>query len=340
MYHISVQIQNVTTHLDGCERVSSKDRDDDSIQHIICGSPGMKGLDTNEQDAQLISYLSKRSYHVEIISGDLHIYRSHGLFEAIFYGGLPTKRSRMICVMGIPSYMPIVDFIGFLHGSCDNMIFLRVIRDKRTHHVIIMVEFKTQDAADQFFTEFNGKPFQTFCDEACNLVFVSDVTFAAHLEKESSTQFVELPTCLLCLDRLEPSHTGILMTTSDHVLDLSLSVPQFQPCEVCNRCLEGRVCPNVCFQCERSDDLWICIVCGFLGCGRYQAGHSMQHQEQTGHNYALELSSLRIWDYISDGYVHRLLPTKSDSHTKSDASDAPYKRYSRSCTHQMDQVCI
>ncbi|CAD7971521.1 unnamed protein product [Amoebophrya sp. A120] len=55
-------------------------------------------------------------------------------------------------------------------------------------------------------------------------------------------------------------------------------------------------------------DLWLCLVCGYLGCGRYAKGqHSLLHGQTTGHRFCLELKSGRIWDYAGDVFVHRRL---------------------------------
>lgn len=51
-----------------------------------------------------------------------------------------------------------------------------------------------------------------------------------------------------------------------------------------------------------SENLWICLVCAHVGCGRYISGHARVHFEETGHVYSLELQSQRVWDYVGDGY--------------------------------------
>jgi len=64
-----------------------------------------------------------------------------------------------------------------------------------------------------------------------------------------------------------------------------------------------------CGVCKVRDRLWTCLVCGFVGCGRYTAEHSLQHfqaSDNRGHRWALELGSRRIWDYWEDSYAHRL----------------------------------
>lgn len=61
-----------------------------------------------------------------------------------------------------------------------------------------------------------------------------------------------------------------------------------------------------------TSNLWICLICGNIGCGRYRRAHAQAHYERTTHLYALELETQRVWDYAGDGYVHRLIQNKAD----------------------------
>jgi BRCA1-associated protein len=67
-----------------------------------------------------------------------------------------------------------------------------------------------------------------------------------------------------------------------------------------------------CADCESTTNLWICLVCGNVGCGRYGRAHAQAHYARTTHLYALELETQRVWDYAGDGYVHRLIQNKAD----------------------------
>lgn len=49
--------------------------------------------------------------------------------------------------------------------------------------------------------------------------------------------------------------------------------------------------------------LYMCLVCGFQGC----AQHSRAHFTQSGHSYALELATQRVYDFQQRGYVQELL---------------------------------
>lgn len=67
-----------------------------------------------------------------------------------------------------------------------------------------------------------------------------------------------------------------------------------------------------CSECSSSTNLWICLICGNVGCGRYGRAHAHSHYESTTHLYALELETQRVWDYAGDGYVHRLIQNRAD----------------------------
>jgi BRCA1-associated protein len=69
---------------------------------------------------------------------------------------------------------------------------------------------------------------------------------------------------------------------------------------------------STCVDCSSTTNLWICLICGNIGCGRYGRAHAQAHYEKTTHLYALELETQRVWDYAGDGYVHRLIQNKAD----------------------------
>lgn len=54
------------------------------------------------------------------------------------------------------------------------------------------------------------------------------------------------------------------------------------------------------------------LICGNVGCGRYDEGHAQIHYKLTSHAFAMDLTDQHIWDYAGDNYVHRLLQDKSN----------------------------
>ncbi|KAF9899129.1 hypothetical protein BX616_003261 [Lobosporangium transversale] len=143
-----------------------------------------------------------------------------------------------------------------------------------------------------------------------------------------ATGLTELPTCPVCLERMDSSVTGLLTILCQHTFHCHcLSKWNEGSCPVCRYSAKGIKKPaigptagtdgvseeqNVCAICGTSENLWICLVCGHIGCGRYQEKHAYHHYYETAHLYALELETQRVWDYAGDGYVHRLIQNKAD----------------------------
>ncbi|KAL9121486.1 MAG: hypothetical protein Q9187_001952 [Circinaria calcarea] len=133
---------------------------------------------------------------------------------------------------------------------------------------------------------------------------------------------VELPTCPVCLERMDES-TGLLTILCQHVFHCScLQKWKGSGCPVCRFAqdgfgkrgndMDGDLDLNECSICRSDANLWICLICGNVGCGRYDAAHAFFHYQQTSHCFAMDLTTQRVWDYASDGYVHRIVQTKTD----------------------------
>ncbi|RVD82930.1 uncharacterized protein DFL_007340 [Arthrobotrys flagrans] len=163
---------------------------------------------------------------------------------------------------------------------------------------------------------------------------------AAHLTTKPAppptASLLELPTCPVCLERMDET-TGLLTTQCQHVFHCAcLSKWKDGSCPVCRytsndkkniggrpkqkmkRFRDGKEestdedeC-DICFSCGAVDNLWICLICGHVGCGRYEEKHAFQHYEQTQHCFAMDVDTQRVWDYASDAYVHRLVQNKAD----------------------------
>ena len=129
--------------------------------------------------------------------------------------------------------------------------------------------------------------------------------------------FTELPTCPVCLERMDESVQGILTILCNHSFHGKCLNQWFDSsCPVCRYCQTPELLPdNRCFECgsqsSNQDTLWICLICGHIGCGRYVEGHAYKHYRDTQHTYAMQLGlNNRVWDYAGDNYVHRLLQNK------------------------------
>lgn len=139
---------------------------------------------------------------------------------------------------------------------------------------------------------------------------------------------IELPTCPVCLERMDETN-GLMTIPCSHVFHCTcLQNWKGAGCPVCrftNASSEdeldagnpynqpfGTEASNFCMVCDCTDDLWICLVCGRVGCGRYKGGHAKDHWKETAHSFALELETQHVWDYAGDMWVHRLIRDKGD----------------------------
>ncbi|PBP25365.1 zf-UBP-domain-containing protein [Diplocarpon rosae] len=142
---------------------------------------------------------------------------------------------------------------------------------------------------------------------------------------------VELPTCPVCLERMDDT-TGLLTILCQHVFHCAcLQKWRGSGCPVCRHTNPlpspssasspqdpynppfGSGEASLCSVCDSTDDLWICLICGAVGCGRYKGGHAKEHWKDSAHNFALEIETQHVWDYAGDMWVHRLIRGKDDS---------------------------
>ncbi|KAI7995132.1 BRAP2 RING ZnF UBP domain-containing protein 2, partial [Camellia lanceoleosa] len=97
--------------------------------------------------------------------------------------------------------------------------------------------------------------------------------------------------------------SGILTTICNHSFHCScISKWADSSCPVCRYCKQQPK-KSICFVCQTSENLWICVICGFVGCGRYE-GHSIRHWKETQHCYSLELEMQQVWDYAGHNYLN------------------------------------
>jgi BRCA1-associated protein len=148
---------------------------------------------------------------------------------------------------------------------------------------------------------------------------------------------IELPTCPVCLERMDET-TGLLTIPCQHVFHCTcLQKWSGGGCPVCRythddfssraagmgkkrkkkilntdgTTYEYEVADDEALECETCHEdggsLWQCLICGRVGCGRYEGKHAYAHYEKSGHMFAMDLASKRVWDYRGDGYVHRII---------------------------------
>ena len=71
--------------------------------------------------------------------------------------------------------------------------------------------------------------------------------------------------------------------------------------------------PHLSHRLQQQEDVWLCLVCGFTGCGWQHQNHIEQHYQETLHTYALNIHHpSKVWDFAGNGFVHRLILERSE----------------------------
>ncbi|CAL5199758.1 unnamed protein product [Lathyrus oleraceus] len=228
---------------------------------------------------------------------------------------LPVERKPLACVLGVPNHMTYADFCQFCGSFIQHILEMRIVRmDSMEDRYSVLIRFDQQESTDAFYTHYNGRRFSSLEVEVCRVVFTLDVQYTGSIEhaQPSNATSTEQPTCPVCLERLDQDTSGILTTICNHSFHCScISKWADSSCPVCRYC-QQQAEKSICFICQTTENLWICVICGFVGCGRYKGGHAIIHWKETQHCYSLEVETKRVWDYVGDNYVHRLIQSKTD----------------------------
>ncbi|KAK0488929.1 BRCA1-associated protein 2-domain-containing protein [Armillaria novae-zelandiae] len=247
----------------------------------------------------------------------------------------------MLGVLAVPSWMTPSDFLTFVAPAAESISHLRMIRDSAPNRSMVVIKFPKLEDANEFIEAYNGKPFNSMEPEICHVVHVLSVNIEtddhvshtiSRLTSGPGTSY-ELPTCPVCLERMDSAVTGLITVPCSHTFHcMCLSKWGDSRCPVCRysqtlltshptSSSSTRSIPfanpstyslSSCSSCSSTTNLWICLICGNIGCGRYGRAHAQEHYELTTHLYSLELETQRVWDYAGDGYVHRLIQNKAD----------------------------
>ena len=278
----------------------------------------------------------------------------------------------MLCILAVPSYMPPSDFLGFVgEKTIDKVSHLRMIKTSRANRYMVLMKFRHGKEARAWQLEWNGKIFNHMEPETCHVVFLKSVEVTLHTKEVQTAStissapsypnlsndpfntttskplaprtpaLVELPTCPVCLERMDET-TGLLTILCQHVFHCTcLQKWSGGGCPVCRYTHDdfssrpgtisklknkkylyaspedyGEDDPVMCETCGTENNPWQCLLCGKVGCGRYDSKHAYKHFEETGHAFSLDMQAKRVWNYAGDNYVHRIIQDAGDGADK------------------------
>ncbi|OVF06829.1 hypothetical protein A9F13_17g00418 [Clavispora lusitaniae] len=287
----------------------------------------------------------------------------------------------MLSIIALPTYFTATDLLGYIGDYyMEYVTHIRILKSQKPNRFLVLIKFKDLVKAAEFQYHYDGKQFNSMEPETCHVVFVKSVVFEPESQEsgendmlipfllrdpftssatsspsssspsafEDEANPIELPTCPVCLERLDYEITGLLTIPCQHTFHCScLSKWKDDTCPVCrytNNVSNLKIRRSVrrlsqinsrmqqqqqlsqqqmpentsevteqCMSCSASTNLWVCLVCGNVGCSRYAPEqHSLKHFVETGHCFAMELTTSRVWDYAGDNYVHRLIANEAD----------------------------
>ncbi|KHJ75887.1 zinc finger, C3HC4 type, partial [Oesophagostomum dentatum] len=265
--------------------------------------------------------------HVTYYYGNPFVEKTEGILHFFKYNDDAVGREvqcRMLCMIGVPSQVTLREIILFIGAAIQTIERIKVIRDSTPNEYMIILKFKSHNDAVVFFEEYNGVQFNSLEPNRCKLLFVDRIECASEdevaalcvsssstSEAGSSNHLTELPTCAVCLERMDDSVVSILCNHTFHAACLEQWTDT--TCPVCRYIQTPElVAEQRCSVCGQSSDLWICLICGNIGCGRYAEGHAYRHFELTSHTFCLQVGGQRVWDYAGDNYVHRLIQSDTE----------------------------
>ncbi|CAL8120081.1 unnamed protein product [Orchesella dallaii] len=277
---------------------------------------GSGAAKTNDPDIpKKINFYSGNSF-VEITKGIIHLYKENERIHLDVEGKGAAKAgpSDMLVMLAIPCYLSCRDLLQFVAPFQKDLDHIQIIRENTPNQYMALLKCHSESAAAEVYKAMNGEPYNSLEEEVCRMAFVSRVEtmrddVGVGLPLLGHT---ELPTCPVCLERMDESVDGILTILCNHTFHSGcLSKWSDSRCPVCRYVQTPEMVEkNVCFECGSSESLWICLICGHIGCGRYVHGHAYKHFCETSHCYAIQPDNNRVWDYAGDNFVHRLLQNK------------------------------
>lgn len=113
--------------------------------------------------------------------------------------------------------------------------------------------------------------------------------------------------CSICLVDPLWAHSRV-MTLCQHTFHLRCyaQLPSgASDCPLCRFSVYDLLNDARCAVCGTYEDLWVCLICGHVACGRARRDHQQEHYQASRHSCAWQSSTNRIWNASSRMFLHQ-----------------------------------
>ncbi len=135
-----------------------------------------------------------------------------------------------------------------------------------------LVHMTSRDKAMEFVSHFDQRRFNSIEPDICSARLVLNVAFAAPHETLAFPPIDQEWNCPVCLDVIVPKEpSALLISLCNHFFHLDcLSKWSDSSCPVCRYNIQPDDITSCCVECQLEEDLWLCLLCGYIGCGRFE----------------------------------------------------------------------
>lgn len=220
-----------------------------------------------------------------------------------------SQQDGVLAILAVPSYMTSSDLLGFFGDSLRKISHIRILKIDDLRRYMVLLKFHLPSDSFEFQQKFNGAMFNAMEPETVHCIPIFAISFCGQLRSASefpmltgaaaevlkmtqrltqkarppTMSLTELPTCVVCLDRLDSATTGLLTTACEHTFHcacISKWSDLQSTCPICRFSTSGsetvqsseRRCNHN--KCVSEKNLWLCLICGTINCGRYESQHA------------------------------------------------------------------
>ena len=157
-----------------------------------------------------------------------------------------------VLIPAIPAILTPADFLLFLRDAT-GIVDIRLVREASPGRYMALLRFQSRRHAVHFAETYSDRPFSPLETTVCRVLNVAEIEFSTRVKsivplfdpsefKDQQVKSIafdeemifEVPTCPVCLDRLDSSITGIITTICSHTFHCECMQKWFDgSCPVC-----------------------------------------------------------------------------------------------------------